>query len=434
MTRALVLGGGGSRGAYEIGVWKALRELNMDFSIVTGTSVGALNGAVIAQGDYDLALDIWMNITNEMVLSLDRPLSTETLRDRLERAGAFAREIAVSRGVSSEPLKKLLEEKLDEDRIRRSPIRFGIATFRLSDLTPLSLMVDEIPAGKLADYVLASASFFPAMQSHEIDGEEYIDGGYADTVPINLALRAGADEIIAVDLKGIGVRHAPEGLPIENLRMIRSQWSLGSVLEFNADSAKRNIALGYLDTLKSYGRLEGRYYAFTPDAMGELFAFTKEAEAEYFRYYPSSFLPNRALQTRLLFTLCRMNGAVELLKFRRKPSENELRLNFLENAARVFDVPPTVAYSAQGFLDALNNAFENVPSPDASVLESILSSEEPLNVKIEQLLKQAERLKPVGVAKWLMETFPDGDIPPYLAGAFPSVFLAFIAMHVLRNR
>jgi len=433
MTRALVLGGGGSRGAYEIGVWKALRELGVEFSIVTGTSVGALNGAVIAQGDYDLALDIWMNITNEMVLSLDRPLGTETLHDRLERAGVFAREIAVSHGVSSEPLKKLLDEKLDEDRIRHSPIRFGIATFRLSDLSPLSLLVDEIPEGKLSDYVLASASCFPAMQSHKIDGEEYIDGGYADTVPMNLALRAGADEIIAVDLKGIGVHHAPEGLAPENLRMITSLWSLGSFLEFNAESAKRNIALGYLDTMKSYGRLDGRYFAFTPDALEKLRPFTQEAEAEYFRYYPSSFLPNRALQSRLLFTLCRMNGTSGLLNFRRKPSEDELRLNFLENAARVFEVPPTEAYSAESFLAALNTAFENVLSPDASVLEEIMSSEEPLNVKVEQLLKQAERLRPVGVAKWLMESFPDGDIPPYLAGAFSSVFLAFLAMRVLRK-
>ena len=50
LNRGLVLGGGGSRGAYEIGVWRAARELNIEFDVVTGTSIGALNGALVVQG------------------------------------------------------------------------------------------------------------------------------------------------------------------------------------------------------------------------------------------------------------------------------------------------------------------------------------------------------------------------------------------------
>lgn len=49
MKRAIVLSGGGARGAYQIGVWKALRELNIKYDIITGTSVGALNGALMIQ-------------------------------------------------------------------------------------------------------------------------------------------------------------------------------------------------------------------------------------------------------------------------------------------------------------------------------------------------------------------------------------------------
>ena len=55
MKTALVLGGGGSRGAYEIGVCKALEELEIEIDMVFGTSVGAINGAMIAQGDLALA-------------------------------------------------------------------------------------------------------------------------------------------------------------------------------------------------------------------------------------------------------------------------------------------------------------------------------------------------------------------------------------------
>ena len=50
--KAVVLSGGGSRGAYQVGVWKALRKLHYRYKIVTGTSVGALNGTLMVQNDY----------------------------------------------------------------------------------------------------------------------------------------------------------------------------------------------------------------------------------------------------------------------------------------------------------------------------------------------------------------------------------------------
>ena len=54
--RAIVLSGGGSKGAYEIGVWKALRKLHIKYDIVTGTSVGALNAALMTQKTYHQGL------------------------------------------------------------------------------------------------------------------------------------------------------------------------------------------------------------------------------------------------------------------------------------------------------------------------------------------------------------------------------------------
>jgi NTE family protein len=66
----LVLGGGGARGAYQIGVWKALLEKNIQFEVITGTSVGGLNGALIAQGDYDQAFSLWKEIETDKVLDI----------------------------------------------------------------------------------------------------------------------------------------------------------------------------------------------------------------------------------------------------------------------------------------------------------------------------------------------------------------------------
>ena len=62
---AIVLAGGGSRGAYQLGVWKALREMGVDYQLVTGTSVGALNGTLMVQQDYEKACQVWENITSE---------------------------------------------------------------------------------------------------------------------------------------------------------------------------------------------------------------------------------------------------------------------------------------------------------------------------------------------------------------------------------
>ena len=60
--KAIVLSGGGSKGSYQIGAWKALKKLKIKYDIVTGTSVGALNGALLVQNSYYKAVKLWKNI------------------------------------------------------------------------------------------------------------------------------------------------------------------------------------------------------------------------------------------------------------------------------------------------------------------------------------------------------------------------------------
>ena len=71
MKRALVLSGGGSRGAYEIGAWQALAELGVRLHAVYGTSIGAINAALVAQGDLDLAKELWAHITVRQIVATD---------------------------------------------------------------------------------------------------------------------------------------------------------------------------------------------------------------------------------------------------------------------------------------------------------------------------------------------------------------------------
>lgn len=73
---ALVFSGGGAKGSFEIGAWRAFREMGLEFDAVVGASVGSLNAALYAQGDYDLAEEIWSTVSIEQVVEVPRNLVT----------------------------------------------------------------------------------------------------------------------------------------------------------------------------------------------------------------------------------------------------------------------------------------------------------------------------------------------------------------------
>jgi len=94
----LVLAGGGARGSYQIGVWKLLREIGYEPSVVTGCSVGGLNGAVILQGDYEVACDIWSRISTDLVLDVDLE---QMRRKGIEESPAWLAKEAINMGVDN---------------------------------------------------------------------------------------------------------------------------------------------------------------------------------------------------------------------------------------------------------------------------------------------------------------------------------------------
>lgn len=88
---------------------------------------------------------------------------------------------------------------------------------------------------------MASAACFPALRARQIDGVKFLDGGYSDNMPTGLAKTMGAEELVCVDLEGVGItRPNLTGLPTT---MIRSYWELGDILHFDPDTAKRNMEL-----------------------------------------------------------------------------------------------------------------------------------------------------------------------------------------------
>lgn len=257
---ALVLGGGGSRGAYEIGVWKALNELDIRIDIITGTSVGAINGAMAVQGDIDLAEKLWQQLETEMIFDVN------TTGIPAEDTLVYAKEIIMNGGAESTGLRRLLENYIDEDRIRNSALEYGLVVTQFPSMEAEYLYKEDIPTKRLIDYILASASCYPAVQKCIINDQKYIDGGYRDNVPIEMAISKGADAVIAVDLEAAGftrknvIEEASKTL--REFKMIKSPLSLGNFLIFDTANTSRILQLGYLDTMRAFGKYDGEKYTF----------------------------------------------------------------------------------------------------------------------------------------------------------------------------
>lgn len=291
--KALVLAGGGARGSYQVGVWRALMELGWKPQIITGTSVGSLNGAMFALDFYETARDMWLTIRSRDVMELPEE------KANLSALHKFLRGVVREGGLDVSPLEEIVERVLDEDALRAATVRFGLVTVESRGLKARELTLEEIPKGKVADYLLASAACFPALRAREIDGVKFLDGGYSDNMPTGLAKRMGAQELVCVDLEGVGItRPNLTGLPTI---LIRSYWELGDILHFDPDTARRNIELGYYDTLRAFGRIRGCAYAVDDEAQSA--ADATEFRAEFDRLqkqvrekYPATLTAEAALR------------------------------------------------------------------------------------------------------------------------------------------
>ena len=344
--RAVVLGGGGSKGAYQIGVWQALRELGLDYQVVTGTSVGALNGALMAQGEFEAAYALWWEMDNARVME-GIPSAGDTLDSRLAVYRAFVREMVTKGGLDISPLEATIRDILDEEKLRQSGVEYGIVTVDMSTLKPVELFLRDMPPGSVADYMIASASCFPAFKPRTIEKARFIDGGYYDNLPVGMATRAGValSEIWAVDVDGIGVKRSFR--PEVPLHTVRSCWDLGNFLIFEKDQCRRNIRLGYLDAMKEAGRYDGRAYAF-PAGEGDVFRRARgPAMAELTRRVLEPLEePARAAVEAV--ALARVRG-----KLRRRRLGEDLLLAAAETAGELLGLDPTRVYTMAELDDAL---------------------------------------------------------------------------------
>ena len=267
----IVLEGGGARGAYQIGVWKALREAGVKIRGVAGTSVGALNGALICMDDLEKAEEIWGNMTYSTVFNVDDSMIGKLKKFgvrsmKVTDAAAEFRRLFSDRGLDIAPLKKLLEETVDEERIRSSPRDFCAASFSVTDRKEEDFDVKAAPPGTIKDIMMASA-YFPGFKQEKLGGKTYLDGGSVNNVPVDLLTDRGYKDIIVIRLYGIGVDRRrfmdiPEDVTVHEIAPRRN---LGGILEFDSARTRKNMKLGYFDGLRFlYGLCGRKYYLDMP--------------------------------------------------------------------------------------------------------------------------------------------------------------------------
>lgn len=259
---ALVLSGGGARGAYQIGAWRALKELEISFDLIASTSVGALNAGLIMMDDETKAQQLWYKISTEQILAFPQAaLNNRSFKQLARQLRSLGLSAIREKGVSTLPLQKLLRQTLDEGKLTASPIKLYICTTRLRGLKENVIAIDSTKQpGK---WLAASAAFFPAMQPVRIKGEDYIDGGYRNDFPLDVALLHGAKECICIDAKGPGIRKNTNAAEDVAHLTLCSPWPLGSLLIFDSERSKINEQLGYLETMKYFHRYTGFWYTFS---------------------------------------------------------------------------------------------------------------------------------------------------------------------------
>ena len=260
MKIGLVLAGGGGKGAYELGVWKALDELKLTkyITVFSGTSIGAFNSVLFAMNDMKKADELWEEVTMDKLV----PISKSELIKRgiglyiggknLQLAKKFLNYKLEHGAIANDGAIEVVEKYLDFNKIKENNKICYAACTKLSDFSEKYFKINDFDEETGKKIVLASASLPLIYDCTEVLGEKYIDGGIADNIPIQpvygencniiivvlLSKEAQVDRTLYPNSKLIVI--SPENLD-EN--------TITGILNLNTDAKRMRIIEGYNDTI-----------------------------------------------------------------------------------------------------------------------------------------------------------------------------------------
>jgi len=249
----LVFSGGGSRGAWQVGAWKAMQELGIDkyVTVVAGTSIGAINGAAFVQGELALIEDIWAEMEFQKIFT-----SIKEKRNLLLRLG---REVLQSRGADVNPLKLLIRDYINEDKIYSSPVGYSLVTVNVTKRRFEYIRKKDVPKGALTEYIIASSTF-PLFKTHLINKHKFVDGGVYNNIPLDECVNHSSEPTVIISLNVTNISSLnPFRIydyrklkAMVNLVDVKPSISMGSVLNFEKGKARSFLKIGYDDALKTF--------------------------------------------------------------------------------------------------------------------------------------------------------------------------------------
>lgn len=350
---ALVLSGGGARGGYQIGIWKALRELKISIEIVTGISVGALNGAFVVQDDFKEAKEMWENIQTSDVLDYQTSNDLTTLSGYAKSLSYLIYKAIKEGGISSKPMEELIDFYLaDEEKFIHFETDFGVVVTNSRTFKEESYFLNNLSRNEIKNLLIASASLYPIMERTIIDEKPYADGGYRNHIPIELAREKNPDVIIATDLMPeINRTYKNE----QNVIMIQPKWYLGDMMAFDAQRNRYNILMGYNDLMKVVGKYQGYLYSFSDSGDSLKQDLIDEFEKQdNFSKEMSSILKNNSH-----FLLKKLSN-----EWDNHVNKDNYHIALLEITARLFFIQPSEVQSVENFTKLLLQRLRDAYSLD----------------------------------------------------------------------
>ena len=377
--KAIVLSGGGAKGAYQIGVWKALKKLHIKYDIITGTSVGALNGVFMVQNDYYKCKKLWNQV--DMKLLFENNIEDSDKKSELIKN--YGKNFIKNNGTEPLGLEKLLTKIVNKRKFFKSKINFGLISYNITTKKPVIITKEELNKNNIIDYLIASASCYPAFTPKEINNEKLIDGGYYDNLPINLALKLGADEIIAVDLDAPGIKRKTK--TNKKITYITPNNKLSFFLKFDKKQAKKDQQLGYNDTLKVFNILEGKNYTFKKNTITKL-------RKKHKKIYINNV--NKILNTKKIINL--INENTLLKKIKTEKNKHTFFLKLTEMLMNELKLPEEKIYSERKLKLSLINKIKNTKKENKviNIYKHILKNDES-NIKKEAITSPINTLKAI---------------------------------------
>lgn len=252
----LVLAGGGGKGAYQIGVWKYLRKIGLDsaFSVLSGTSVGALNAVLFANGDIELAERIWTEQIDSRILSDN---TTRIFEGENLDFGTILGNILCNGLFSRDGLCEIISREIDLGFLSSCKKHVYATCTRLPDVTGIPFLLNSLKKETCVQALLATSAIPGVFKPERVEDCLYYDGGLIpeNNIPVLPVEEERCTHVLIVPLNRDSEVNL-YSMAESDVTVIRPSADLGDLLcgtlNFTPEKARSLIALGYSDASTIY--------------------------------------------------------------------------------------------------------------------------------------------------------------------------------------